>query len=86
MCGLKYLSSFDGCCAITSSECRYHAATILKKSCLTHLVLGEIFQILHVIVHDKKWMTTSIVGWQPISITLPDANGEAVLIFSVERI
>lgn len=56
---------------------RYHAAIILKKSCLTHLVLGDILQILHVIVTFKKWITTHSSDWQPISITLAEANGEA---------
>ncbi|XXG78939.1 hypothetical protein AAC387_Pa09g0112 [Persea americana] len=73
----KFLSSVDGRSAIMSSECRYHAAIILKKSCLTHLVLGDILQILHVIVTFKKWITTHSSDWQPISITLAEANGEA---------
>ncbi|XXG48908.1 hypothetical protein AAC387_Pa02g3230 [Persea americana] len=57
---------------------KYDAATILKKSCLKHLVLGEILQILHVMVTVKKWITTHSSGWQPISITLDKRTEERV--------
>ncbi|XXG84702.1 hypothetical protein AAC387_Pa10g2164 [Persea americana] len=72
----KFLSSVGGRAAMMASQSRYHAATILKKSCLKHLVLGEILQILHVVVMGKKWITTHSSGWQPISITLGEAKGQ----------
>ncbi|THU69045.1 hypothetical protein C4D60_Mb08t10230 [Musa balbisiana] len=52
----------------------YQAAIVLRNSCLNHLVLGEILQILHVIINVKKWITPHSSGWQPLSFHLPDAD------------
>ncbi|ONK63140.1 uncharacterized protein A4U43_C07F11820 [Asparagus officinalis] len=72
---LKFLLSADGRAAILSSECRYQAAVILRRSCLKNLVLGKILQILHLIVHVRKWIVPDASGWQPLCLTLPsDSN------------
>jgi len=62
---------------ILASVRRYHAATVLKKACLEHLALGEILQILHVIVQVKKWIIPCPHGWQPLSFTLKVATDNA---------
>ncbi|KAL0291823.1 UNVERIFIED_CONTAM: hypothetical protein Scaly_2619000 [Sesamum calycinum] len=43
----KFLSSSAGRSAILDTQCRYEAATIVKKMCLKDISLGEILQILH---------------------------------------
>ncbi|PIN14841.1 hypothetical protein CDL12_12527 [Handroanthus impetiginosus] len=43
----KFLSSSAGRSAILEAQCRYEAATIMKKMCLKDISLGEILQILH---------------------------------------
>ncbi|XP_058077310.1 uncharacterized protein LOC131225737 [Magnolia sinica] len=73
----KFLGSVGGRSAMMTSNCRYQAAMILKKSCLKDLVLGDILQILNSIVTIKKWIIVHSSGWQPISITLPEANAKA---------
>ncbi|XP_077240509.1 uncharacterized protein LOC143881361 [Tasmannia lanceolata] len=66
----KFLASDGGRSAIMASQCRYHAATILKKSCLKDHVLGDILQILHMAITIKKLIVPHSSGWQPIYITL----------------
>ncbi|KAL6219652.1 hypothetical protein ACLB2K_007411 [Fragaria x ananassa] len=70
----KYLSSSDGRSALMASQCRYEAATIMKKACLQELALGEVLKILNMTIITKKWIITHQSGWQPISITLPEAK------------
>ncbi|KAK1315874.1 hypothetical protein QJS10_CPA05g00098 [Acorus calamus] len=73
-----YLSSFEGRDTIMASECRYHAATMLKKLMrLENLVLGDMLKILTVIITVKKWIAPHKSGWKPLSITLlpPDFGG-----------
>ncbi|KAD5317885.1 hypothetical protein E3N88_17831 [Mikania micrantha] len=70
----KFLSTPDGRSAITASQCRYEAATIIKKKCLKKAVLGEVIQILHLAISGKKWINHHPSGWQPVSITLPETN------------
>lgn len=75
----KFLSSNNGRSALRTSQCRYQAATILKKRCLKHLVLGDILQILHVVITVKKWIIPHSSGWQPLSFNLSvsDTNADA---------
>jgi len=58
---------------------RYQAAMILKRSCLQHCALGDILQVLHIIVVRKKWIVPHSSGWQPLSIntTADMANTDA---------
>uniref|UniRef100_J3LP41 Uncharacterized protein n=1 Tax=Oryza brachyantha TaxID=4533 RepID=J3LP41_ORYBR len=76
----KYISSTDGWSEIKNSQSRYQAATILKKTCLQQHALGDVLQILHIIIVRKKWILPHSSGWQPLSIntTVVDATAVAV--------
>ncbi|KAJ6806156.1 uncharacterized protein M6B38_176200 [Iris pallida] len=77
----NFVSSAPGHAAILASESRYHAAAILHRGCLGHFVLGEVLQILNVLVTVKKWITPFQYGWRPVSITLgvaPDSSADIV--------
>ncbi|KAJ4791758.1 Meiosis arrest female protein 1 [Rhynchospora pubera] len=69
----RFLSSPGGRAEIMASSSRYHAATILKKSCLKNRVLGEILQILNNIITVKKWILPSST-WQPLSFNLSGSD------------
>ncbi|GJN31589.1 hypothetical protein PR202_gn00128 [Eleusine coracana subsp. coracana] len=79
----KYISSVDGHSAVKNSQSRYQAATILKKSCLQQYVLGDVLQVLHIIIVRKKWLVPHSSGWQPLSLNTTgviaptDATGKA---------
>ncbi|CAN4110872.1 unnamed protein product [Withania somnifera] len=68
----KFLSSSAGRAAISATQCRFEAATVIKKLCLKELALGEILQILHMVINMKKWLVQPQSGWQPIKITLAE--------------
>ncbi|WCJ22625.1 hypothetical protein M5689_004706 [Euphorbia peplus] len=68
----KFLTSSAGKSAMLASTCRYEAALILKKACLEGHVLGDVLQILNMIILLKKWIIQNHSGWQPIAITLED--------------
>ncbi|XP_060167412.1 uncharacterized protein LOC132598507 [Lycium barbarum] len=68
----KFLSSPAGRAAISATQCRFEAATVIKKMCLKELALGEILQILHMVINMKKWLVQPQSGWQPIKITLAE--------------
>ncbi|KDP23339.1 hypothetical protein JCGZ_23172 [Jatropha curcas] len=70
----KFLASPAGRSAILSSHCRYEAATILKSMCLKELALGNILQILNMAIATKKWIIHHPSGWQPLTITVSEAN------------
>ncbi|KAL2513908.1 uncharacterized protein Fot_27879 [Forsythia ovata] len=71
----KFLSSSAGRSAILGTQCRYEAATVLKKMCLQELALGEILQILHMVINVKKWILHNYQsGWQPIKVILTEYN------------
>nr|CAB3500702.1 unnamed protein product [Digitaria exilis] len=76
----NYMSSTDGYSAIKNSQSRYQAATILKRSCLQHFSLGDVLQVLHILVVRKKWIVPHSSGWQPVSINTTayttDATGK----------
>ncbi|XP_074575017.1 uncharacterized protein LOC141831537 [Curcuma longa] len=71
---LKYLSSVEGKNSVLTSQSRYQAATSIRKSCLNHLALGEVLQILQATTDVKKWIMPHQSGWQPLSISLPDTE------------
>ena len=56
--------------------CRYEAALILKNACLKDLALGEVLQILDIIITMKKWITLPQSGWQPIAINIAETNSD----------
>ncbi|KAK4339781.1 hypothetical protein RND71_041243 [Anisodus tanguticus] len=68
----KFLSSSVGRAAISATQSRFEAATVIKKMCLKELALGEILQILHMVINMKKWLVQPQSGWQPIKITLAE--------------
>lgn len=73
----KFLSSPTGRSAMASSHCRYEAATIIKNTCLKDTAVGDILQLLHLAISVKKWIIHGPLGWQPVSITLPESNPES---------
>ncbi|KAK6915722.1 NYN domain, MARF1-type [Dillenia turbinata] len=70
----NFLASPTGRSAILASQCRYEAGTILKNECLKDLALGDILQILNMIIAIKKWIIHQPSGWQPVKITLAETN------------
>ncbi|XP_058213332.1 uncharacterized protein LOC131325219 [Rhododendron vialii] len=70
----KFLLSSKGRSTIMASQCRYEAATILKKMCLKELALGEVLQILHLVINVKKWMTPNQSGWKPVNISIRETS------------
>ncbi|XAR61471.1 hypothetical protein NMG60_11035183 [Bertholletia excelsa] len=72
-----FLTSGAGRLAITASQCRYEAALILKNACLKELCLGDVLQILNMIITMKRWIIHHQSGWQPITITLTNMNTDA---------
>ncbi|XP_011087549.1 uncharacterized protein LOC105169000 [Sesamum indicum] len=71
----RFLSSSAGRSAILDTQCRYEAATIVKKMCLKEISLGEILQILHMVINMKKWIICNYQsGWQPIKVTIAEIN------------
>ncbi|KDP28326.1 hypothetical protein JCGZ_14097 [Jatropha curcas] len=66
----KFLTSSSGRSAILASSCKYEAALILRKACLEGHALGEVLQVLNMIISLKKWIIHHQSGWQPIAVTL----------------
>ncbi|XP_052206051.1 uncharacterized protein LOC127810552 [Diospyros lotus] len=69
----KFLTSSPGRSAVMASQCRYEAATIMKQMCLKEFALGDVLQILHLVINVKKWVTHHQSGWQPVNITVTEA-------------
>ncbi|KAL9275804.1 Meiosis regulator and mRNA stability factor 1-like protein [Drosera capensis] len=67
----QFLSSSSGQSTFMASKCRYEAALILKNSCLQDHALGEVLQILNMLMTSKKWVKQNPSGWQ---ITLPESE------------
>ncbi|XP_047264831.1 uncharacterized protein LOC107864393 isoform X2 [Capsicum annuum] len=61
----KFLSSSTGRAAINATQCRFEAATVIKKLCLKEFAL-------HMVISMKKWLIQPQSGWQPIKITLAE--------------
>ncbi|XP_068662649.1 uncharacterized protein [Aristolochia californica] len=70
----KFISSVGGHSSMMGSPCRYKAAAILKSTCLTDCTLGEVFQILHMIITVRKWVIPHPSGWQPLTINVSEAS------------
>ncbi|XP_051147349.1 uncharacterized protein LOC127262621 [Andrographis paniculata] len=72
---LKFLSSSEGRASLLNAQCRYEAATVLKQMCLKEISLGEILQILHMVITIKKWIVCNYqTGWKPIKIMVAEIN------------
>ncbi|KAK6139467.1 hypothetical protein DH2020_026781 [Rehmannia glutinosa] len=66
--------------AILGTQCRYEAATIMKKMCLKEFSLGEILQILNMVINMKKWIIyDDQSGWKPIKVTVAEINPDSGL-------
>ncbi|GKU91179.1 hypothetical protein SLEP1_g5087 [Rubroshorea leprosula] len=72
----KFLTSSAGQSAMLASQCRYEAGTILKNMCLKDLALGDVLQILNMVIAGKKWILHHQSGWQPICITVPNIDND----------
>lgn len=55
-----------------SSLYRYEAALILKNACLKHLSLGDVLQILNMVINVQKWISVPQLGWRPVTVTLAE--------------
>ncbi|CAN0824467.1 Meiosis regulator and mRNA stability factor 1 [Linum grandiflorum] len=65
----KFITSTDGRPALLASECRYKAALILKRTCLEKVVLGEVLQIIEMMIDVKNWITPDHhTKWKPVAI------------------
>lgn len=69
-----YLASPNGRLAVMASQSRYEAALFLKNSCLEELALGNVLQMIHIMVNVKKWILHHYPGWKPVTITVPEDN------------
>lgn len=59
---------------------RYEAATIMKKMCLKELPLGEILQVLQMVINMKKWITYNYQsGWKPIKVAVAEFSPDSGL-------
>ncbi|XP_030459634.1 uncharacterized protein LOC115680019 [Syzygium oleosum] len=74
----NFLTSSVGRSAILASQCRYEAGMTMKRMCLKQLALGEVLQILNLILTRKRWILHHQSGWQPLKITLAEANTNSV--------
>ncbi|KAF8015328.1 hypothetical protein BT93_H0977 [Corymbia citriodora subsp. variegata] len=74
----NFLTTSVGRSAILASQCRYEAGTTMKNMCLKQLALGDVLRILNIILTAKRWIVHHQSGWQPLKITLQEANTNAV--------
>lgn len=73
-----FLSSTAGRCAVLDAQCRYEGAAIMKKMCLNNHSLGEVLQILHMVINNKRWIIiNNQSGWKPITVTLAEINPDS---------
>ncbi|KAK7284458.1 hypothetical protein RJT34_19204 [Clitoria ternatea] len=70
----KFLTTPAGRSAIMGAQCKYEAGVMIKNLCLKDLALGDVLQILNMLITHKKWIAHPQSGWQPLSITLPETN------------
>ncbi|KAG6390975.1 hypothetical protein SASPL_148721 [Salvia splendens] len=76
----NFLSSSSGRSAILGTNCRYEAGTIMKKMCLKELPLGEILQILQMVINMKKWIIYNYQsGWKPIKVAVAEFSPDSGL-------
>lgn len=53
---------------------RYEAGIVIKNMCFKDLALGDVLQILNMLITHKKWIAHHPSGWQPLNIALPETN------------
>lgn len=72
----KFLTTPSGRLALMGTQCKYEAGTVIKNMCLKDVALGDVLQILNMVIANKKWIMHRQSGWQPLAITLPQANSD----------
>ncbi|RDY14512.1 Meiosis regulator and mRNA stability factor 1, partial [Mucuna pruriens] len=70
----KFLTTTAGRTAIMATQCKYEAGIVIKNMCFKDLALGDVLQILNMLITHKKWVAHHPSGWQPLNITLPETN------------
>ncbi|KAF7805025.1 Meiosis regulator and mRNA stability factor 1 [Senna tora] len=78
----KFIATPSGRSAIMGTQCRYEAATLIRNMCLKNLALGNVLQILNLVITHKKWIANDQSGWQPLKITLAEINSGSGVIAS----
>lgn len=73
----KFLASPAGRKAIMATQCKYEAGIVIKNMCFKNLALGDILQILNMLITHKKWIVHHQSGWQPLIVTLPESNPDS---------
>ncbi|CAL0300151.1 unnamed protein product [Lupinus luteus] len=71
-----FISTPSGRSAIMGTQCKYEAAIVIKNMCLKDHVLGDVLQILYMVVTHKKWIVHHQLGWQPLNVTLAEINSD----------
>ncbi|KAK7337649.1 hypothetical protein VNO77_18234 [Canavalia gladiata] len=70
----KFLTTPAGRSAIMGTQCKYEAGIVIKNMCFKNLALGDVLQILNMLITHKKWIVHHHTGWQPLNIALPEAD------------
>jgi hypothetical protein len=73
----NFLTTPAGRSAIMGTQCKYEAGIVIKNMCLKDLALGDVLQILNILIQHKKWIVHQQAGWQPLSLTLPGSNSDS---------
>ncbi|XP_027363356.1 uncharacterized protein LOC113870952 [Abrus precatorius] len=76
----KFLSTPSGRSAIMGTLCKYEAGIVIKNMCLKNHSLGDVLQILNMVITLKKWMVHHQSGWQPLNIILAEDNSDSEVI------
>ncbi|KHN26190.1 hypothetical protein glysoja_035483 [Glycine soja] len=70
----KSLTTPFGRLAIMGTQCKYEAGILIKNMCLKNHALGDVLQILNMLITIRKWIVHQQSGWQPLNIILTEVN------------
>jgi len=56
---------------------------VIKNLCFKDLALGDVLQILNMLITHKKWIAHPPSGWQPLSIALPETSPDPGVVAGV---
>lgn len=73
----NFLTTPAGRSAIMDTQCKYEAGIVIKSMCFKDLALGDVLQILNMVITHKKWIIHQQSGWQPLILTLPESNPDS---------
>ncbi|KAL2993835.1 hypothetical protein AAZX31_10G134700 [Glycine max] len=73
----KFLSTPSGRLVIMGTQCKYEAGIVIRNMCLKNHALGDVLQILNMLITIKKWIVHQQSGWQPLNITLTEVNSDS---------